>query len=201
MSSTSRALGSLVAASLLFACSEQTSGPTDTMDIAASFAKKPGDPGSASSRQFYQIRLGAEPGYGSHGIMLIEIAGGYITATVHASGLMPDMHIPQHIHLNPTCNPGGGILINLDAGLTVPGEGAGTGSAYPVSSKSGVVNYYAQRSLADLRAAVNAFRGTSLATDADLLAWLNLEDRNGHMHVAMGPPFPAVNCGEVVRLK
>lgn len=200
MLSTSRTFGALVAASLLLACSEQAPGPTEVVDGTPSLAQKPGDPGSAASRQFYQIRLGAEPGYGSHGVMLVEIVGGHITATVHASGLMPGMHIPQHIHLNPTCNPGGGILVNLDAGLTVPGEGSGIGSAYPLSSESGVVNYYARRSLADLRAAVNTFRGTSLATDADLLAWLNLEERNGHMHVAVGPPFPAVNCGEVVRL-
>jgi hypothetical protein len=35
---------------------------------------------------------------------------------------------------------------------------------------------------------------------ADLLAFLDLEDRNAHMHVAFGPPFPAVNCGEIERI-
>lgn len=200
MLSTCRTFGALMVASILLGCSEQAPGPTEVVAVAPTLAQKPGDPGSAAGRQLYQIRLGAESGYSSHGVMLLEVVGGYLTATVHASGLMPGMHIPQHIHLNPTCNPGGGILVNLDAGLTVPGEGPGVGSAYPMSSESGVVKYSAKRSLADLRAAVNSFRGTTLATDADLLAWLNLEERNGHMHVAMGPPFPAVNCGEVVRL-
>ena len=32
----------------------------------------------------------------------------------------------------------------------------------------------------------------------ELLAWLDLERRNAHMHVAFGPPFPAVNCGQLV---
>ena len=99
-----------------------------------------------------------------------------------------------------TCNPGGGILLNLDAGLTVPGEGAGTGTAYPMSNHAGVVNYQARRSLTDLRAAVQTYRSVTLATTDELISWLNLGERNGHMHVAVGPPFPAVNCGEVVRL-
>lgn len=195
-----RSVVPLVAASLLLACAEHANDPVEPTDGALSFAKKPGDPGAASDRQLYQVRLGAEPGSRSHGVMMIEIVGGYITATVHAAGLAPDSNIPQHIHLNPTCNPGGGILLNLDAGLTIAGEGPGTGGAYPLSNQAGVVNYYAQRSLTDLMAAVNTFRGTNLSTVDDLLAWLNLEERNGHMHVAVGPPFPAVNCGEVERL-
>lgn len=194
------AAGSLIAASLLLACAEHAKDPVEATNVVPALAQKPGDAGAASERQFYQIRLGAEPGSRSHGIILIEIVGGYLTATVHAAGLMPDLHIPQHIHLNPTCNPGGGILLNLDAGLTVAGEGAGTGSAYPLSNQAGVVNYYAQRSLTDLLAAVNTHRGANLTTVDELLTWLNLDERNGHMHVAVGPPFPAVNCGEVERL-
>jgi hypothetical protein len=187
-------------AALLLGCAEQASGPVEATDVPPAFNMKPGDPGDASGRQLYQIRLGAEGEYRSQGVMLIEIVGGYLTATVHASGLMPDHHIPQHIHLNPTCNPGGGILVNLDANLTVAGEGAGVGNAYPMSNQAGVVNYYAQRSLTDLLAAVNSYQGANLTSVDALLSWLNLEARNGHMHVAIGPPFPAVNCGEVERL-
>ncbi len=191
----------LIAASLLLACADHADNPAEPANGLPSFTKKPGDPGDASDRQFYQVRLGAEPGSHSQGVMQIEIVGGYITVTVHAAGLMPDMHIPQHIHLNPTCNPGGGVLLNLDANLTIPGEGPGVGSAYPLSNQAGVINYYASRSLTDLLAAVNTFRGTSLTSVDELLTWLNLEERNGHMHVAVGPPFPAVNCGEVKQLK
>jgi hypothetical protein len=194
------ATGTLIATCLLVACAEGPSEPFGAATDIPSFARVPGDPGAAADRQLYQVRLGAEPESRSEGIMRIEIVGGYIAVTVHAAGLMPGLHIPQHIHLNPTCNPGGGILLNLDAGLTVPGEGAGTGTAYPVSNDAGVVNYHAQRSLTDLRAAVQTYRSVTLATTDELISWLNLEERNGHMHVAVGPPFPAVNCGEVVRL-
>jgi hypothetical protein len=200
MMSRKRALGSLIVAALLLGCAEQASSPVDATDVPPAFTIKPGAPGDASGRELYQIRLGAEGGYRSQGVMLVEIVGGYITATVHASGLMPNHHIPQHIHVNPTCNPGGGILINLDANLTVPGEGAGVGNAYPTSNRAGAVNYYAHRSLTDLLAAVNTHQGTNLTSIDALLSWLNLEERNGHMHVAVGPPFPAVNCGEVDRL-
>ena len=194
------ALVPLIAASLLLACTEHADNPVDAGNDLIAFSEKPGEPGDASDRLFYQVRLGAEPGSRSNGVMLIEIVGGYITVTVHAAGLMPEANIPQHLHVNPTCNPGGGILLNLDANLTVPGEGPGVGSAYPLSNQAGVINYYASRSLADLLAAVNTFRGTTLATVDELLSWLNMEERNGHMHVAVGPPFPAVNCGEVERL-
>jgi hypothetical protein len=187
----------LLAAAAALGCTEHV--PVEPTSDALQRAK-PGGPGSAADRQLFQVRLGAEPGSRSNGVMSIEIVGGYITATVHAAGLMPNHHIPQHIHVNPTCNPGGGILLNLDANLTVAGEGAGVGAAYPLSNQAGVINYSASRSLTDLMQAVNAYRGTTLSSTDELLGWLNLEERNGHMHVAVGPPFPAVNCGEVERI-
>lgn len=160
----------------------------------------PGDPGAASERMLFQVRLRPEGDSRAVGIMLFELVGGYFTARVHAAGLAPQQRIPQHIHLNPTCNPGGGILINLDESLTVAGEGPGVGEAYPLANAGGVVDYEAKRPLEDLLEAVNTHQGTSLQTVDDLIAWLDLENRNGHMHVAFGPPFPAVNCGEVERI-
>jgi hypothetical protein len=148
----------------------------------------------------FQVRLQPENDSRAVGVMQFEVLAGSFTARVHAAGLEPLQHIPQHIHLNPTCNPGGGILINLDEGLTVAGEGPGVGPAYPRANTGGVVNYQASRALADLLNAVNTFHGANLATVEELLAWLDLENRNGHMHVAFGPPFPAVNCGEIERI-
>jgi hypothetical protein len=200
MSFTGRTLVPLIAASLFLACSEQADHPTEPANARPALSQKPGEPGDAADRQFYQVRLGAEPGSRSNGVMLIEIVGGHIAVRVHAAGLMPNANIPQHIHLNPTCSPGGGILLNLDANLTVAGEGPGVGSAYPLSNQAGVINYSASRSLTDLLSAVNTYRGETLSSVDELLDWLNLEERNGHMHVAVGPPFPAVNCGEVERL-
>jgi hypothetical protein len=149
----------------------------------------------------FQVRLGAEGDSHAAGVMLFEIVGGYFTARVHAAGLDPLRRIPQHIHVNPTCNPGGGILLNLDQTLTVAGEGPGVGPAYPLANAGGVVNYEAQRPLTELITAVNAnFPAAAVETVEDLLEFLDLEDRNAHMHVSVGPPYPAVNCGEVERI-
>ena len=167
---------------------------------AAQFTAQPGDPGAASDRLLYQVILSPVGETRAHGEAKIEIVGGYIAVTVHATDLMPNHHIPQHIHLNPTCAAGGGLLLDLDASLTVPGEGASVGAAYPLSNQAGVVNYYANRSLTSLLAAVNTYQHAGLSSVDQLIAWLNLEERNIHMHVAEGPPFPAVTCGEVKRL-
>ena len=196
------ALGSAML--LVVGCSQtpQTAAPSAPSSAIGTGAPgaKPGDPGSASDRMLFQVRLGALGDSHAAGVMQFEIVGGSFTATVHAAGLEPNQRIPQHIHVNPTCNPGGGVLINLDQNLTVAGEAPGTGSAFPLANNGGVINYSASRPLTELRAAVNTYFGAGLQTTEDLIAWLDLEDRNGHMHVAFGPPFPAVNCGEVERL-
>lgn len=150
----------------------------------------------------YQVHLQPEGTFQSSGMMQLEIAGENFVARVQAVGVDPGQRIPQHIHLNPTCNPGGGILLNLDQGLTVAGEGPGVGAAYPVADASGRLNYEATRSIASLIAAVNThFSGANVQSTEGLLAFLNLENRNGHMHVSAGPPYPAVNCGEVIRVR
>jgi hypothetical protein len=209
MSITARAgiLTAVSAAVLAMACSEgQRSAPTaptahpEAPGAATGPPAQPGAQGAGSERRLYQVRLSAEANSRAVGVMLLEVANGYLTAKVQAAGLEPGQHIPQHIHLNPTCNPGGGILFNLDAGLTVAGEGPGVGAAFPVANQAGVVDYEARRSLADLRTAANTYLGAGAGTVDELLTFLALEDRNGHMHVAFGPPFPAVTCGEVVRV-
>ena len=93
-----------------------------------------------------------------------------------------------------------GVLVNLDRNLTVPPESPSTGPEFPEASAAGIVHYEASRPLGELRAAVNAALGLTLATDEALLEWLDLENRNVHMHVAFGPPFPAVNCGALDRV-
>lgn len=195
------------AAVVAMACSEghqpvpvAPSAQVDAQGGASGPAAQHGSRGAGAERRLYQVRLSAEGDSRAVGVMLLEIANGYLTAKVQAAGLDPGQHIPQHIHLNPTCNPGGGILINLDAGLTVAGEGPGVGAAYPLANRGGVVNYEARRALADLRVAANTHLGAAAGTIDDLLEFLDLENRNGHMHVAFGPPFPAVTCGEVDRV-
>ena len=164
---------------------------------AAVSAGMPGDPGAASDRLFYRVQLDPQGTSRARGMVFIEVVGGYLRVRTHGVGVEPNERIPQHIHRNTGCANGGLVLINLDANLTVAGEGPGVGAAYPRANEGGVVHYEATRSLDDLRDAVNTYFGQALATDADLLAFLDLEDRNVHMHVAFGPPYPAVNCGEV----
>jgi hypothetical protein len=185
---------------VIVGCTESATDPVAPTEQALAFTAKPGDPGSASDRTLYQVRLGALGVTRSHGIVLIEVVGGHLAVSAQAAGLDPLQHIPQHIHLNPTCDNGGGILLNLDANLTAPNEGPGVGTAYPVANAGGVVNYYASRSLTDLLQAVNTHLGLGLTSVEALLAWLDLDNRNAHMHVAFGPPFPAVNCGAIERL-
>jgi hypothetical protein len=176
-------------------------GSPSSANAGGGSAAKPGEPGAASDRMLFQVRLKPEGDSRATGVMLFEIVGGYFTARVHAAGLEPLQRIPQHIHVNPTCSPGGGILLNLDENLTVAGEGPGVGAAYPLANGGGVVNYEANRPLTELITAVNTyFPAADVQTVEDLLAFLDLEDRNAHMHVAFGPPFPAVNCGEIERL-
>ena len=201
-----RASALACAGSVVIGCTEPPSDSLAPADQLPAELSKPGGPGAARDRMLYQVQLGALGGTHSHGIVLIEIVGGHLAVTVHAAGLQPLQRIPQHIHVNPTCDPGGGVLINLDASLTVgsapplPPEGPGVGEAYPRANQGGVVKYYASRPLSDLLTAVNTHFGLTLGSVDELLTWLDLENRNAHMHVAFGPPFPAVNCGEVRRL-
>jgi hypothetical protein len=190
------------AAFIMGGCGDAPQNPAEPSAHAPAAAVSPAAPpaNAAADRMLFQVRLGSEGDSRAVGIMHFEVVGGSFTARVHAAGLEPQQHIPQHIHLNPTCNPGGGILINLDQNLTIAGEAPGVGPAYPRANAGGVVNYQASRTLADLMNAFNTVQGTNLATVEELLAWLDLEDRNAHMHVAFGPPFPAVNCGEIERI-
>jgi hypothetical protein len=182
----------------LAGCAQDAPTPTET---TAQLSKgKPGEPGSASERMFFMVKLEPEGDSKARGMLHLEIVGGYLTARLHATGVAPLQRIPQHIHRNPTCNPGGLILINLDQNLTVAGEGPGVGASYPLASHAGVVNYEASRPLTEILAAVNLHFGAGLQTVEQLIAWLDLENRNAHMHVAFGPPFPAVNCGEIERI-
>ena len=166
---------------LAFGCSDSQPSTPVAPGTPGTAAQKPGEPGAASDRMLFQARLAAVGDSHAAGVMSFEIVGGSLTATVHAAGLAPRQRIPQHIHVNPTCSPGGGILINLDENLTVAGEGPGVGTAYPLANQAGVVNYEASRPLSELLIAVNAFFGAGLGTVEDLLAWVDLENRNAHM--------------------
>ncbi|MGE5926191.1 MAG: hypothetical protein ACM357_02470 [Gemmatimonadota bacterium] len=150
-----------------------------------------------SGLRFYKASLVPTDTSRTDGAAFIDVVGGDLRVRVHATGVEPGQHIPQHLHANRGCDPGGPVLLNLDANLTVPGEAPGTGAAFPLASRGGVIDYEAARPLDELRSAIVTWGGPSLEDTDDLLAYLDLEDRNVHLHVAFGPPFPAVTCGGV----
>jgi hypothetical protein len=150
-----------------------------------------------SALRFYKASLVPTDTARTEGAAFIDVVGGDLRVRVHATGVEPGQHIPQHLHANRGCDPGGPVLLNLDSGLTVPGEAPGTGAAYPMASQAGVIDYEAARPLDELRSAIVAWGGPRLDDTDDLLEFLDLEDRNIHLHVAFGPPFPAITCGGV----
>jgi len=179
-------LAALAALPVIAACGADI--PTDSGAVtlgapmnAVVSAGMPGEPGAASDRLFYRVQLDPMGDHAARGMVFVEVVGGYLRVRTHGVRVAD----------------GGGILINLDENLTVAGEGPGVGAAYPLANEGGVLNYEATRSLEDLRAAVNQWYVQTLETDAELLDFLDLENRNVHMHVAFGPPYPAVNCGEL----
>ena len=191
----------LPAAAISCAGDSPTTPESAQLVAAPEFARMPGAPGAASGREFYMVKLEPAPGHDARGMGHIDVVGGYLRVRIHSNGVEPGEHIPQHIHANTGCAVPGDPVINLDAGLTLTNiESPPTGAAFPVANEDGVLKYEATRSLADLRAAWNAGKGTSLQTDAELLALLDLDNRNIHEHVAFGPPFPAVNCGPMERV-
>jgi hypothetical protein len=154
-----------------------------------------------SGLRFYKVTLAPAGTTPAEGAAFIDVVGGDLRVRVHATGVEPGRHIPQHLHENRGCDPGGPVLLNLDAGLTVPGEGPGTGDAFPVASRTGVIDFEATRALDELRSAIVTWGGPRLADSDALLEYLDLEDRNVHLHVAFGPPFPAVACGGVEQIR
>ena len=188
------AAAAAAALGVLIACAAEAPTTPDAAAAAVAFAR-----GGASDRMLYQAQLEPLGESRARGMVLVDVTGGALRVRVHAVGVEPGETIPQHIHVNPGCADGGAVLVNLDRNLTVP-PSAGVGPEFPQASAAGIVNYEASRPLGELRAAINAARGLTLATDEALVEWLDLENRNVHQHVAFGPPFPAVNCGPLDRV-
>lgn len=192
-------LGLALLPAMLAGCAGEAPTTPETARLAApEFARMPGAPGAASGRQFYMVKLDPATGSSARGMVHIDVVGGFLRVRIHANGLEPGQNIPQHIHAGSACSPASPPVINLDAGLTLTGvESPGVGPAFPQASADGIINYEASRSLADLRAAWNTANGTSLQTDAELLALLDLDERNIHEHLPLAPTFPPVNCGPI----
>lgn len=116
-----------------------------------------------ADQEMYEARLEAVDGSGVTGTATLTIEDEELTVTVAATGFDPDVRVPQHIHMNSSCDDAGGILLNLDDDLSAPNDGEARGDAYPETDDQGSLRFEATRSIGELRTAL----GDEDAEDAD----------------------------------
>jgi hypothetical protein len=121
------------------------------------------EPGSADphaqAAEAYRAELTPMAGSGVTGVATVEVGRAEVRVTVSAAGLDPGTSVPQHIHSWGVCDREGRAVLNLDSGLTSPGEGEVRGPAYPLADAAGRVDYAASRRIAELAAALYEHRG------------------------------------------
>lgn len=157
-----------------------------------------------AQQEMYEARLEAVDGSGVSGTATVTVEGDEVQVTVAATGLEPGTRVPMHIHMNATCDDAGGIFLNLDDGLSAPGEGEARGDAYPEASEEGALRLEASRSLTELRTAMG--QGAEAATaEADTgrtqtgmsMDMLELGNRVINLH---GADMQAISCGALERM-
>lgn len=156
----------------------------DTMTQEES-ALAPGDQSDWQAGEVYEARLEAVDGSGASGVATVTVQDDELQVTIAATGLDPETRYPVHIHMNASCDDAGGILLNLDDGLTVAGEGEPRGDSYAQTDDQGHLEYEASRSMDDLRAAMQEHG----AEQADSL---DLANRVVNLH---SPEMQPVACG------
>lgn len=140
-------------------------------------------------RQLYEARLEEVGGSGVSGSATLTIDGHRLQATVVASGLDPDVRVPQHVHMNASCDAAGGILLSLDDQLSVADEAGPRGGRYPQADGDGELEHEVSRPLDDLESALLERGGPGLA-DLDL----------GNRVVALhGADMQSIACGSLDR--
>jgi hypothetical protein len=135
----------------------------------------------------WEAQLQEIEGSGVTGIARLVRNAEQFRVIISATGLDPGASVPQHVHIEPTCEPAGGILINLDETLTVGGEGPPSEAAYPQADGLGDLEYEASRSLQELESALQAHHGMGIEQ-------LELGNRNVNLHA---PDLPPLACGEL----
>lgn len=128
-----------------------------------------------ADQEMYEARLEAVDGSGVSGTATVTIENEELTVTVAATGFDPNVPVPQHIHMNSSCDDAGGILLNLDDGLSAPNDGEPRGDAYPETNDQGSLRYEASRSIGDLSSALSDVD----AEDADTAATANADTLAG----------------------
>ena len=143
------------------------------------------------SGEMYEARLEPRAGSGVEGTATFTLENGELMVTIAATGLEPSTRVPQHIHMNATCDDAGGIALNLDDQLSLPNDGEPRGDAYPQSDDGGTLRYEARRSVDELRMAL----GASGAGDAAWDSAAGSGDTLGTDSAALGSPRGAGTAG------
>lgn len=156
--------------------------------------------------EIYEATIEGVNGQDITGRATVTVRDDELQVVVAATGLEPDTRVPQHIHVNATCDDAGGILLNLDDGLTGPNEGEPRGDAYPETDSDGRLEYEASRSLEDLRTAVQQDAQQATADTAQAgqqpegttsrAAQMDLGNRVVNIH---GPDMQPIACGALER--
>lgn len=154
-----------------------------------------------ADQEMYEARLEAVDGSGVTGTATLTIEDEELTVTVAATGFDPNVPVPQHIHMNSSCEDAGGILLNLDDDLSAPNDGEPRGDAYPETNDQGSLRFEASRSIGDLRSAL----GDDNADDADTTDTANADTPGGddaerfdfgnHVVTLHGADMQPIACG------
>lgn len=171
------------AALMLTAC--PAPAPEDDPPFVDPAMEDPAEP----ERELYEARLEEVGGSGVNGSATLTIDGDRLQATVVASGLDPDVRVPQHVHVNASCDEAGGILLNLDDQLSVANEAEPRGDHYPQADVDGGLEHEVSRPLDDLESALLERGGPGLAD-------LDLGNRVVNLH---GADMQSIACGSLDR--
>ncbi len=147
------------------------------------------DPVEPAGGQVYEARLTEVGGSGVTGTATVTMDAERIQVTVVASGLDANVRVPQHIHMNASCDQAGGILLNLDDQLSAANESAPRGDHYPQTDGDGELEYEASRSLDELETALLDQEGPGLDQ-------LDMGNRVVNLH---GADMQAIACGPLDR--
>jgi hypothetical protein len=123
------------------------------------------------------------------GTASLELGEQALRATVSARGLTAGASVPQHVLSSDNCLAMGRSVLNLDDGLSVPGEAPRWGEDYPRADADGRLDYQATRPVQALVASLGNYRGMTLHD-------LNLGSRTVVLHDEDMNP---VACGDLVR--
>lgn len=184
---------------LLAGCETEADRPADTgMDT---LPEQPLTTDRDQPQEVYEARLEARDGSGVTGTATVAVQDNELQVTVAATGFEPNTRVPQHIHMNSTCEEPGGIMLNLDENLSAAGEAEPRGDAYPETDDQGRLQYEASRSLDELREHMREHGGAEADTMAgmqtDTMAgagaqMMDLGNRVVNLH---GENMQSISCG------